>query len=792
MIKNMRKTVDKKLVVALIVNLVIAFLAFIGFIVSNGGLLTLSHDYNAQEIVFNLFANRSIKEGNVFFNWAIDMGSDFTSSFSFYNLGSPFFWITLLFSPEMVPYVMPWVFMAKYAVAGGTAYLYLREYVKDGRMAVAGSVLYAFCGYQATNIVFYHFHDVVAFFPLLLLGIDKIVLHKKYGMFAFAVGINALVNWNFFVGEVIFAVIYFCFRMDVLQYLKNKNWKTLLGTIMHCIMEGILGIGIAAAVFVPSVYAILFSSRISNHILGSEALAFSTRDYLLFIKALLFPTEVLGSQSVLDEGNWYSIAAYLPMIGIIFVVVYMLTRKRNWISNLLWVSLVIAMIPGLNNMFTLFNEEPYRRWYYMPVLIMVLASTLILEEVTHNELLRKKVIRIALVIAFVAFLFFMYIEDYQWSDDKWKAIYDNKQFLIYVFIGVAGIVCTVLIVGFAGNKKYFYSLFLSAVSIFAFINLFANICVSRDNADWDTSEEIYSYLNKSTETLEADILPYRYSISNSYYNRNLMHSMTTIDSFISTVDAGISDFYINMGLYRHTSSPDGPEGTNELLSVKYHITDNNWIDGCYVVDNNGVNDIYLFEEPYALPIGFTYDSYITQREFYDLPYEERAKAMLRTLVVTGEDEEKVAATLTHYELKDDFTYENKVRDITLHQQEASKEFTCSTTGFRSVIETDSAKYAFFSVPYSKRWSAVVNGKKVDVINVNALMAVPVEAGNNIIEFKYDITINIVCMIISIVSTVIALILLIINGKRNRAGDAGLSINDDLSKEFEDGIGTVQS
>ena len=85
---------------AFLINGSIAFFAFLYFLIKNDGLMSLSNDFDAQYLTFPIFANRAVREGQVFFHWAIDIGSDFIASFGFYNLGSPFFWITLLFPPE--------------------------------------------------------------------------------------------------------------------------------------------------------------------------------------------------------------------------------------------------------------------------------------------------------------------------------------------------------------------------------------------------------------------------------------------------------------------------------------------------------------------------------------------------------------------------------------------------------------------------------------------------------------------------------------------------------------------
>ena len=192
-------------------NLLLGVCTFGYFILKEKGIFTLFADFNNQQIPFNILANQAVKSGEVFWNWNVDLGSNFIGAFSFYNLGSPFFWITLLFPAKAFPYLAGWIFILKYAVAGATSCAYIQLFVKDKKYAVLGSALYAFSGFQATNLLFYHFHDVVALFPLMLWGIEKMLVEKKKAIFAFTVFLNALLNYFFFVGEVIFVIVYFLY-----------------------------------------------------------------------------------------------------------------------------------------------------------------------------------------------------------------------------------------------------------------------------------------------------------------------------------------------------------------------------------------------------------------------------------------------------------------------------------------------------------------------------------------------------------------------------------------------------
>ena len=73
-----------------VVNILLAFIVFGYFIVRENGIFSLFSNFNNQQISFNILANKAIKSGKVFWNWNIDIGTNFIGAFSFYNLGSSF------------------------------------------------------------------------------------------------------------------------------------------------------------------------------------------------------------------------------------------------------------------------------------------------------------------------------------------------------------------------------------------------------------------------------------------------------------------------------------------------------------------------------------------------------------------------------------------------------------------------------------------------------------------------------------------------------------------------------
>ena len=59
------------------------------------GYLIFLGDFNSQQIPFYHVAHRAIRSGQWGWNWQTDLGVSFIGSYSFYLLGSPFFWLTV-------------------------------------------------------------------------------------------------------------------------------------------------------------------------------------------------------------------------------------------------------------------------------------------------------------------------------------------------------------------------------------------------------------------------------------------------------------------------------------------------------------------------------------------------------------------------------------------------------------------------------------------------------------------------------------------------------------------------
>ena len=67
-----------------------------------------------RQIPFGMYINESIKSGQVYWSWGMDLGTNFIGAFSFYLLGSPFFWLSMPFPSSWYIYIAGIIYILKY------------------------------------------------------------------------------------------------------------------------------------------------------------------------------------------------------------------------------------------------------------------------------------------------------------------------------------------------------------------------------------------------------------------------------------------------------------------------------------------------------------------------------------------------------------------------------------------------------------------------------------------------------------------------------------------------------
>ena len=747
-----------------LIGLILSSIMLLPYVIYGKGILLLSNDFNTQQMPFYVMANKSIRNGEFFFSWLTDLGTSFIGSYMFYMLGSPFFAISLLFPPAVVPYLMAPLLALKFATATVTSYAFLARYVKNKEYALIGALLYAFSGFQIFNMFYNHFHDAVAFFPLLLLALDQRMEDKRRGALVLAIALNLITNYNFFVGEAIFLAIYFVVKLI------SKDYKLTLRKFISLAIEVILGIGISAFVVV----AVLFVSgnpRNSSKLSGWDAFTYNPPlKYIEIIRAFLFPAEIPHVAPFYEKTavtRWQSTQAYLPMFSVAGAMAFLKTRKKNFISRMLVICGVIAFVPLLNSVFYFFNSFYYSRWYYMMILIIVLATIICLDNEEEFRIpLKKSVVFIicaAVIFALVSAFFPNFDEDGVFR----YGLYTIGDSLFLVAFAVIAIVSSVYLLNLLklGDTDKFRKKLLT--SIVVSILVCGNITLISTHYVADerpTYKENLIDAGNVFDDYKTDE-HFRIDTSSLYYNVHMWWGLPSMATFNSNINGNEMHFYDVIGAPRFvaTMPSDSLYGLRALFSVKYIFYHGDRLTSMWGTEYKETRMGYdIYENNNYIPMGFAYDYHIREQTLNLVPEWKKHISLVQAILLDDEQIKKYSDILPDITSLDEspllIDFDTFKDEVVKRRAQAAHFFERKSDGFRAKINLDSPNLVFFSVPYDEGFTATVNGKKAEIELVNAgFMAVYCDAGQDIeIEFSYipkglkpGMTISIISLIATI-------------------------------------------
>lgn len=691
------------------------------FIVQGGGAFTVVADFNEQQIPFTMGLHNALLDGGFSgWSWNADLGTSTLKTYSFYEMGSVFFYLSMLLPARLFPYAVGWIYMLKYVLAGVTAFMYISLFVSNKRYAVIGAVLYAFSGYQTINLMFYHFHDVTAVFPLLLYGLERCMEdRKKFWIFVMAVFINAVTNYFFFVQSVVFLVIYFLLRFW------TKDFRLFLVRSLVCIGCGALGALMGAVILLPSVLYLMEGSRAAADLFFIDALVWETRQFLYMIKGMLLPAEPMCEQNSIYRAEWSSTSCYLPLLGMSFVFAYMHT-KRDWLSRLLVVLIVISFSPLLTCGMLLFKGT-YQRWWYSFVLIMALASSVVAENRDEYDVNYGLVFNAIALVVFCSMLMFM-----RSYEEEHGLVFHRVRFAVYAALAFFGLVYVWMHGRLPRLNIQWSTWLLAGVCAAAVLTTVPTLYFYRAEAE---PEE--GYLANYELGAQIELPDEQYRLLSADNTLLYTGSAAGTGSFSSTVSSGIAEFDMLFDYYNniHRLSKDSIPGLKELLAAKYYLTEDAGDGALQQLSASGATR-YLHETE-ACPIGFAADSYILYEQLMGLEREQRALALLDSVLIAEKDEELVSALLPHKETAE-LELQREPSDYAAEcSRRAVRGFSRDGHGFSCVSSYDKAGLVWFSVPYDGGWLATVDGAETKIISSAGMMAIAVPGGEHSIVFEYS-------------------------------------------------------
>lgn len=754
-----------------------AFFLFLPFELVDKGFFLYAGDFNSQQIAFSYHINNFLEQGGGSFSWATDLGSGFVNSYSFYLLGSPFFWLASLLPAAAQPYLMVPLLCLKFGTAGAGGYLWLRRYVQDENYAVLGGALYALSGFTVYNVFFNHFVDVVALFPYELWALDETVYGRRRGLFPFFAAVNLLCNYFFFAGQIVFLFIYFICKCLA------KEWRLSLRLFAALAFESLLGCGLGCILAWPGLLSLLQNPRTVDLASGfGFLLYYNVQQYFAIFASLFFPPDPPYLPAIFTEGviKWTSLSAWLPAVGCAGVLAYLRAEKGSALRRALLTCAVFALVPVLNSSFYALNSSYYARWFYMPVLLMCAATVKTLETPRIAAGLPSALKTVAAcTAAFAAFALVPKKEDDAWSIG---VVNNQAQFWLGLGLALAGLGLFWLIwhtwrgtprlrqgsspaspgvppnfvgslPGFAAGPPRLPRALLALVLAFGCFCGTITIAIGKFG-QWDNDAR---FVQQCYREARAFALPddegqyYRTDSFGCYDNLALWLDHPSLQFFNSTVAPSILEFYPSVGVTRDVNSkPDIEQyALRALLGVRYLLCDEpdaagfreKADEGWQAVDQQG--ELILFENENWLPLGLSYDRYLTEEQYETVSKTSRAGVLCKAVVLTDEQIEELALVSDGLlEPLESSAFERRGydafrQDAAERRAGAVSSFSADSRGFTAAITLEQPRLVQFAVPWDEGFSASINGEDAVIYKVShGLMAVAAPAGESVIRFTY--------------------------------------------------------
>jgi hypothetical protein len=407
---------------------------------------------------------------------------------------------------------------------------------------------------------------------------------------------------------------------------------------------------------------------------------------------------------------------------------------------------VCALVPILNSAFYALNSSYYARWYYMPVLILAAMTVNALED--HNTDLDTPARGLGwIMLATLAFALVPVLDN---DTGTWSlgVLKNPGQYFVVLGFGLGGLLFYRLICQKWRADSRFAQRMTAAVVAFACVFSMVHIGIGKFG-QWYTDSDLVEQDNNAL--LLKEDLPegdYRVDTYKIHDNIGMWLDKSCLQYFGSTAAPSILSFYPALGVKRDVRSE--PELSNYalrgLLSVEYLITtpeqqadfESQADDGWAYYDE--LDGFVLYKNKNYVPMGFTYDYYVTEETYGQVNKNSRANLLMRALVFSDEDAAvygKYLAELPN-EKQSELTYDAYVQDCANRRAQACSMFQMNNAGFHAEITLENANLVFFSVPYDDGFTAYVNGEQTDIVRVDdGMMAVLCPAGTSSIDFVYQ-------------------------------------------------------
>ncbi len=546
--------------------------------------------YHQYAPFFSEFQHKLSGGGSLLYSWNIGMGINFSALYAYY-LASPLNWFLILCPKNLVIEFMTYSIVLKIGLSGLSFAWYLRRHCNRNDFGVAFfGIFYALSGYMAAYSWNIMWLDCILLFPVIMLGLERLVKERKGMLYSICLGICILSNYYISIMICIFLVIYFAVLL-ILEGGQGKKFKDYAVNVGQFGFYSLMAGGLAAVVLLPEIYALQMTASGEFNFPKTVSSYFSIFD--------MFARHIGNVDVEIGLDHWPNI--YCGVAVLMFFIIYLGCRQIRLREKVVYCGMLLLFfasfsVNALNFIWHGFhypNSLPCRQSFIYIFLMLVMCY----KAYSHlNETSWKRV-----AVAFWSGLGFVILAE---------KLVEQEHFEFYVYY------VAILFLAIYAGLIYWYKmgrrrkgvlliLALTAVSLEAAVNTTITSVTT-------TSRTSYIKDNEAVRRLTATLLPadtfYRIEkVTRKTKNDGAWMNFPTVSLFSSTANKDLTNFFKSVGCEGNTNAYSITGSTpliDSLFSVRYGLYSSEQEGDTNLMLLEKEEDTYLYRRLDTLPVGF--------------------------------------------------------------------------------------------------------------------------------------------------------------------------------------------
>lgn len=596
-------------------------------------------------------------------DFALGEGADILQTLHYYVIGDPLNLLAVFVPTSAIEYLYGGLILLRLYLSGITFSVFCRQKgLKNKWGVLTGAICYTFSLWGIWMSALHPFFPMpLMYLPLILSGVDKIFAGEQPYLLAVSVCLAACSNFYFFYMIVLITVVYCLIRALCPLLRRETGWKSLALTAAKVTGASVLGFAMSAMISLPVIFSFLSSSRVgatdSDWRLLYPPIYYSQllssflgvkEDLFSFYGA--FPVLSLLTTLLLFRKKGYTeVKAYLTVLTVFLLFPFFgkMLNGFSYISNRWCWALGLGIsftVPLMWDQLLELNRKD--AWFLVSAVTGLLVLCLFLEESRNAEAFLG--LALMLLCIFVSTL---------WpGEQELKNAMEKKQRALALLAAMS----------VAVNSFFLHSPMEGGInhSIDMVASHYANRII--ENNETIAVQEAAG---------EGDGSFFRYTGSGLMANAGLLAGLSSTQFYWSISNHSMSDYRREMEeLSYHTYCYDNHNGRaflDAFSCARYYVTPaSSQVPipyGYKKLGDYGGGHYTVYENENALPLGYTYDRFLSSDVWNQLSAEEKQEAMLSAIYLEGKEGGAAKEDLTFRGVSVPYTMEASDGEIVLSE-----------------------------------------------------------------------------------------------------------------------------